>query len=84
MTTTEKIILVVLLTIVAVCVISMLEPRHELKAMIDNRTPSVTLLKVKPATNYEDKLQQSADNKAVNLQYGNDTNRLPYVILGEF
>ena len=92
MTKTEKIIVAVLLTIVAVCVISMLEPRHELKAMIEGRTPRTTLLQVKPTVN-TGKLQKSADNKVVNmqvtrgsvyLQNGFDSSNLPYVILGEF
>ncbi len=31
-----------------------------------------------------DKLQQSVNNNNIKLQYGNNTNKLPYVILGEF
>lgn len=67
MTTTEKIILAVLLTIIAVCVISILEPRHELKAMLDNRSPRVTLLRVAPQAK-TDRVQQSANNRVVNMQ----------------
>ena len=92
MTKTEKIIVAILLTIVAVCIVSMLEPRHELKAMIENRTPKVTMLQVKP-TIPTGKLQKSADNKVVNMQVTRgavylqrsfDSNNIHYVILGEF